>query len=98
MKAKHLDPARKRSESFSKDLPEYVSILAKIVAEVSGRNPETIVREPGLGTEYSGDNTRLMAAMGGFRFTEMRESVGRLYAWYEAHKQEIDPALLRFDG
>jgi nucleoside-diphosphate-sugar epimerase len=78
--------------------PVQLSALARIVAEVSGRNPEIIVREPGLGTEYSGDNTRLVAAMGGFRFTEMRESVGRLYSWYEAHKQEVDPALLRFDG
>lgn len=78
--------------------PVVLSTLAKIVAEVSGRNPEIIVREPGLGTEYSGDNTRLMSAMGGFRFTEMRESVGRLYAWHEAHKQEVDPAMLRFDG
>ncbi len=78
--------------------PVLLSTLAKIVAEVSGRNPDMIVREPGMGTEYSGDNSRLLTALGGFRFTELRESIGRLYEWYEARKQEIDPAELRFDG
>lgn len=90
--------APERAYNVCTGAPVALSALAGIVAEVSGRNPEIIVREPGLGVEYSGDNTRLMAALGGFRFTEMRESVGRLYAWYEAHKHEVDPALLRFDG
>ena len=79
-------------------VPVPLSTVARIVAEVSGRNPEIIVKEPGMGTEYSGNNARMLAAVGGFRFTEVRESVGRLYAWYEARKEEVDPALLRFDG
>lgn len=90
--------APERAYNVCTGVPAALSALAGIVAEVSGRNPEIVVREPGLGVEYSGDNARLMAALGGFRFTEMRESVGRLYAWYEAHKHEVDPALLRFDG
>jgi UDP-glucose 4-epimerase len=91
-------PAPQRAYNVCTGAPVALSTLASIVAEVSGRNPEIIVREPGMGTEYSGDNTRLLRTLGGFRFTEMRESVGRLYAWYKAHKEEIDPALLRFDG
>ena len=91
-------PPSERAYNISTGSPMALSELARIVAEVSGRNPAIIVREPGLGTEYSGDNTRLMAAMGGFQFTEMAESVGRLYAWHEAHKEEVDPDLLRFDG
>jgi nucleoside-diphosphate-sugar epimerase len=90
--------APERAYNVCTGAPTALSMLAQMVGEVSGRNPEIIVRKPGLGMEYSGDNTRLMAAMGGFRFTEMRESVGRLYAWYEAHRQEVDPALLVFDG
>jgi nucleoside-diphosphate-sugar epimerase len=91
-------PAPERAYNVCTGVPVALSALAHIVAEVSGRTPEIIVREPGMGTEYSGDNTCMMAALGGFRFTEMRESVGRLYAWYEAHRQEVDPGLLRFDG
>jgi GDP-L-fucose synthase len=75
-----------------------LSALAKIVAEVSNRNPEIVVREPGLGTEYSGDNARMLAEMGGFRFADLTQSIRELYHWYETHKSEIDPALLRFDG
>jgi UDP-glucose 4-epimerase len=91
-------PAPERVYNVCTGAPASLFDLAKIVAEVSGRNPEIIVREPGLGAEYSGDNRRLMAAMGGFRFTEMGESVSRLYTWYEGLKQEVDPGLLRFDG
>jgi GDP-L-fucose synthase len=91
-------PAPERTYNVCTGAPVALSTLAEIVAEVSGRNPDIIVREPGLGTEYSGDNARLLAAMGGLRFTEITESVGRLCAWYEAHKEEIDPGLLRFDG
>jgi len=91
-------PPSERAYNTCTGSPVALSTLAKVVAAVSGRNPEIVVRESGLGTEYSGDNARLMAAMGGFRFTEMAESVGRLYAWHEAHKEEVDPALLRFDG
>jgi UDP-glucose 4-epimerase len=91
-------PAPERAYNICTGAPMALSALAKIVAEVSGRNPEIVVREPGLAAEYSGDNARLLRATGGFQFTEMRESVGRLYAWYEAHKEKVDPALLRFDG
>jgi UDP-glucose 4-epimerase len=91
-------PAPEHVYNVCTGVPVALSSLAEIVAEVSGRNPEIIVREPGLGTEYSGDNSRMLAALGGFRFTEMRESVGRLYAWYDAHREEVDPGLLRFDG
>jgi UDP-glucose 4-epimerase len=91
-------PASQPTYNVCTGIPVPLSTLAKIVSEVSGRNPDIIVREPELGAEYSGDNTRLLAAMGGFRFTDLKESISRLYAWYEAHKQEVDPGLLRFDG
>ena len=71
--------------------------LAEIVAAVSGRQPEIVVRNPGMGHEYSGDNTRLMEEMGGFQFREMEAAIAELYAWYAARRQEMDPAQLRFD-
>ncbi|HUI41527.1 MAG TPA: NAD(P)-dependent oxidoreductase [Terriglobia bacterium] len=91
-------PAPQRAYNVCTGAPVLLSALAKMVAEVSGRQPEIVVREPGLGTEYSGDNARLLADMGGFTFTALTESVGELYRWYEEHKEEIDPAQLRFDG
>jgi GDP-L-fucose synthase len=91
-------PAPQRAYNVCTGTPAPLSALAKIVAEVSNRHPEIVVREPGLGTEYSGDNARMLAEMGGFRFTDLAQSIGELYRWYETHQAEIDPALLRFDG
>lgn len=72
--------------------------LARLVAEISGKNPPIEVAKEGLAPEYSGDNTRMLAEMGGYKFRPLDEAVRELYGWYEAHQAEIDPALLRFDG
>ena len=71
--------------------------LARMVAAVSGRDPEITVRHQGMGAEYSGDNTRMLDEIGGYHFREMRECLDKLYAWYEAHIGEIDAARLQFD-
>lgn len=74
-----------------------LSELAAIVAEVSRCNPEILIRTPGQQPEYSGDNARLLAEVGGHGFHDMRAAIGELYAWYAERKAEIDPALLHFD-
>ena len=72
------------------------TLAAKVVA--ASRKPlEILVRNEGLGGEYSGDNTRLMSEIPDFRFREIDDSITRLYRWYEERKPSIDPALLRFD-
>jgi GDP-L-fucose synthase len=63
--------------------------LAAMVLEVSGKHLEIRVGAPGLGTEYSGDNSRLLATMRGLRFTPIHEAISLLYRWYEAHRPEI---------
>ncbi len=78
--------------------PRDLLSLAQVVAEVSGKNPEIIVKQQGLGREYSGSNARMLEELGGFPFRDMRKSIAELYTWYETHKSEIDPELLRFDG
>jgi len=72
--------------------------LAQMVAAVSGRNPEIVVRNEGIGPEYSGDNTRMLDEIGGYKFREMRGCVGELYEWCDAHASGIDAAQLKFDG
>jgi UDP-glucose 4-epimerase len=72
--------------------------LAARIAAISGRSLEVQVRKEGLGSEYSGDNSRLLAEFPGWRFTEIDDSLARLYRWYEARKASIDPARLRLDG
>jgi len=71
--------------------------LAERVVAASGKPLGIEIRNPGLGREYSGDNSRLLTEFPDFRFQNMDDSIARLYGWYEAHKPAIDPALLRFD-
>lgn len=69
--------------------------LAGMVLRAAGKQLEIRVARPGMGLEYSGDNTRLLKEMSGFRFREMEECVRELYRWYQEHKELIDPERLR---
>jgi GDP-L-fucose synthase len=96
-------------ESFLRNVPAHRSYnvaagrvfdlrtLAELVVQASGKRLEILVRNPGMGVEYSADNSRLLAEMPDFQFSSMRDSIAKLYRWYEARKSSIDPELLRFD-
>ena len=71
--------------------------LAEIVAAVSGRDPEIIVRNKTLGAEYSADNSRMLQEIGGYGFRQMSDSIGELYHWYKAHTESISIDQLTFD-
>lgn len=71
--------------------------LAQMVAEVSGHAPSIVVKQGGLGPEYTADNARLLAAIGGYRFADMRSSIAKLYSWYAAHRDIIKAEKLHFD-
>jgi len=71
--------------------------LAQMVREASGKKLEIVIKNAGLGREYSGDNARLRQEIPDFQFREMKDSVGRLYQWYESNRNTIDPKLLDFD-
>jgi UDP-glucose 4-epimerase len=71
--------------------------LADIVAEISGNNPEVIVRTAGMAPEYTADNSLLLNEIGGHAFSEMPVCVNELYAWYEGRDRNIDSESLRFD-
>jgi UDP-glucose 4-epimerase len=55
------------------------------------------VTNPGMGEAYTGDNSRLLGEMGGYRFWDLREAIADLYSWYEEREGEIDGEALRFD-
>jgi len=71
--------------------------LAQIVIRASGKELPIIVKNQGIGNEYRGDPSRMLAEIPDFHFREMDDSIFRLYRWYEARKASIDPALLSFD-
>jgi GDP-L-fucose synthase len=72
--------------------------LARKVVQSSGKRLDVVVRDPGLGAEYSGDNRRLLEELPGFQFRSLDDSIQALYRWYLGHKFEIDPERLHFDS
>ena len=77
-------------------LSELARVIARVSAQVSGRNPNVSVMAEGMGPEYSADNSRMLTEMGGYRFWDLEDSIRDLYAWYERN-EEIDLESLRFD-
>ena len=58
--------------------------LAKMIQRVDGRNFPIDVKEEGLGTEYTGDNTLFLQEFGKFDFTPPEKAIGDLYRWYQS--------------
>ena len=71
--------------------------IAKKVNEISGKNLQIIVHKPGLGREYTANNSRLMNELGDFQFTPIEKAIKKLYKWYEENKNIIDYNLLLYD-
>jgi UDP-glucose 4-epimerase len=69
--------------------------LARIVGEVSGGKPPISVLHDGWGAEYTGDNSRLLADLGDYKFIDMRDAVSELYSWYEG--SSVSAGELSFD-
>lgn len=68
--------------------------LAELVRDAAGKDLPIHVARAGLGKEYSGDNARLLAAIGGYEFRDTASSVRELYTWYAARKREISRDVL----
>jgi len=88
--------ARHKAYNVCSGRPVALTELARIVAQVSGRNPNVFVMTEGMGPEYSADNSRMLAEMGGYQFWDLEGAITDLYSWYEQYK-ELDVESLRFD-
>lgn len=88
--------ARHKAYNVCTGRPVALTELARIVAQVSGRNPNVSVLTGGMGPEYSADNSRMLTEMGGYQFWDLEGSIRDLYAWYERH-EVFDVESLRFD-
>ena len=64
--------------------------LAKKVLEISGKNLDIIIKNEGMGKEYSGDNSRLLKEIGNYTFREIDICIKELYQWYLNHMDSID--------
>jgi UDP-glucose 4-epimerase len=91
---------RQKAYNVATGRPIGLTKLARVIAlvsnQVSGRNPTMSVLNEGLGPEYSADNSRMLAEMGGYHFWDVEDSIRDLYSWY-AQCGELDVEALRFD-
>ncbi len=71
--------------------------LARMVLEISGKQLEIVIATPGMGPEYSGDNSRLRTELPALDFTPISQAMGRLYTWYTQNVQSIRKEALLAD-
>lgn len=91
------NPARQSAYNVTPDKAVDLYTIAELVRARSGKELPIVVSEPGMGTEYSGDNGRLRAEIPELNFTPLVEAIDRLYGWYEEHRESIDRGMLLTD-
>lgn len=60
-----------------------LTVLAQIILKTLGNDSPLEISQTGLGREYSGDNSRLLAEIGEINFTPIEESIEALCLWYK---------------
>lgn len=65
--------------------------LARMILEVvgSGDAPDIVVKNEGVGPEYSGSNARFLKEFGQFEFREHKAAIADLGRWYLEHLEEL---------
>lgn len=71
--------------------------LARMINKASGRQSEIKVLNEGIGVEYSGDNSRLLAELGDFRFTAPEKAIAELIVYYRSILGSLDAETVKKD-
>ncbi|MCX6727089.1 MAG: NAD(P)-dependent oxidoreductase [Candidatus Shapirobacteria bacterium] len=62
--------------------------IAKEIRRLSGMELEIIIENKKICGEYSGDNSRLLRAIGGFEFTSWGTGVANLFHWFKDQNED----------
>lgn len=68
--------------------------IADKINMIAGEKREIIVKKPGLNNEYTCNASRLFREIKSLKLTPFDASLKRLYLWYKARKDTIDPSVL----
>jgi GDP-L-fucose synthase len=71
--------------------------LAELVVETSEKKLDIIIKNQGMGVEYSGDSSSLKKHMESISFSPINKSITSLYSWYKRNIDIIDQKNLLFD-
>ncbi|MBT3261540.1 NAD(P)-dependent oxidoreductase [bacterium] len=74
-----------------------LSEIVQKIKTVCGKDLPIKIAKPGLGLEYSGDNTRLRQEITNLQFTPMDNAIKYLYDWYLENKKLIHKEALMVD-
>jgi nucleoside-diphosphate-sugar epimerase len=77
--------------------PVSLRALADLVIRATGREVPVVVRDQGVGDEYSGDGAKLEAALPGLSFTATEEGISRLVSWYAGRLDVLERSVLETD-
>ena len=91
------EEGRHQAYNATPDAAVEMRTLAEKVVALSGKDLPVVVAAEGMGLEYSGDNRRLREEIPDLRLTPLDEALGKLYEWYEAHRELIRREALLVD-
>ena len=86
-----------KAYNVSPDESIELKTLAEKVKQISGKDIPIMIKNEGMGVEYSGDNSRLKKEIPGLKFTPIDEAIKKLYDWYAEHIEIINKELLLVD-
>lgn len=89
--------AKYKCSNVTSGAPIELEALAKIVLEVSGKRLDIVTSMPGMGPEYTGDNSRLCSEFPTLKFTPIKHAVEQLYSWYSENWHLIRKEALLVD-
>lgn len=71
--------------------------IAKIINEISDYKSDIQILNNGIGVEYSGNNSRMLAEIRNFNFTNYKKSILDLYHYYKKNELTLDRTALVHD-
>jgi GDP-L-fucose synthase len=78
-------------------MPIDLTTIAEIINAISDYKSKIIVLHEGLNSEYSGDNSRLLAEYSSISLTEYQVAIEKLFSYYRSILTTIDAATIRSD-
>lgn len=68
----------------------YLSEIAEMISEMSDKHNPVIFENDGLNLEYTGSNERIVTQLQNFDFTDIQESLKKVYDYYYQNQSLID--------
>jgi UDP-glucose 4-epimerase len=80
--------------NITPDHSEELLYIAQLIKIFTGNKNEIIIKNDGLGLEYSGDNSRLRSEFQNLKFTSIQKSIEALIIWYTLNKKDLKKNVL----